>query len=108
MKGKALVIAALAALAIGTSSVAGASTIDVRIPDWGSSDTDGPSADSQTPAAAPASTLGAEMGLAVAVINSSVPEVPIWAMLLLGFAGLGLGIRRQRSRAPRLRTDDAI
>jgi hypothetical protein len=31
---------------------------------------------------------------------SSVPELPIWAMMLLGFAGLGFAVRRANKLAP--------
>lgn len=31
-------------------------------------------------------------------INSGVPEPATWAMMLVGFVGVGFGLRRQRSR----------
>ncbi len=37
--------------------------------------------------------------------ETPVPEIPVWAMLLLGFLVAGLGFRARPQRAPRLRTD---
>lgn len=37
--------------------------------------------------------------------ETPVPEIPVWAMLLLGFLVAGLGFRVRPKRAPRLRTD---
>ena len=51
----------------------------------------------RTPGFAP----GTEMGLDLTVVESSMPEIPVWAMLLVGFGGVGLGLRHRRDRAAR-------
>jgi hypothetical protein len=50
----------------------------------------------------------AEAGLEGAAVEAPIPEIPVWAMMVLGFAGVGLGIRSRRKRAPRSHTDDTI
>ena len=40
-------------------------------------------------------------------LPSSVPEIPQWAMLLIGFGGLALAGRRYLRRSPRLSQEDA-
>jgi hypothetical protein len=42
---------------------------------------------------------GVNTGFAAVQLSSAVPEPAAWAMMLLGFAGLGFAFRRSRRKA---------
>ena len=47
-------------------------------------------------------------GVGLTAVASPIPEIPIWAMLLVGFAGVSLGIRHSRNRPSRCHLEDDI
>ena len=119
-----IALAAMAMLWAGSPALAEVSVIPVPGPSgmslesggpWGVRQTGAPprrvdsAAKEDEPSLAQAAEPGAsESGLDFKGYETPLPEIPIWAMLLIGFAGLGLGFRKRRNRAARCHVEDSF